>query len=182
MCFSPIDLNKRYFIMPFGPTSITNKDVGLIRAPIVNLYVDANGSKWRRRYLFDTGWGRPLGFERLPRLEFLDLLTLVLKSDYQNSTLSVREVESNQYGAVSVIMDTYREELIDFLSSNIENKNLFENLLYRKNLKIFCFESSYMEHMGGNGKNSYEEILNTYPEWRKISKKVNELVYKYNDI
>jgi hypothetical protein len=178
MCFSTIDLNKRYFIMPFGPTSITNKDVGLTKVPIANLYVDINGSKWRRCYLFNTGWGRPLGFERLPRLKFLDLLTLVLKSDYQNSTLSVREVESNQYGAASVIMDAYKEDLIDFLGCNIENRDLFENYLYQKNLKIFCFNSLYMKQMGGNGKYSYEEILNNYPAWREISKKVIELVYK----
>ena len=177
MTNTTIPLDSQYFHMQFGPVNLKAKDFGLKKIPLTNDYIDRDGNKWKSRLLYNTGWGRPIGYERLPKLQFTDLIALVLFSDYNNSSLSIREVEENQYGAAAVIMDEYVPELIDFLSEKIKDDAFLQNPLFLRNLRIFCFDSSYMKECGGNGQQSYESILSGYPEWDSIAKKIIPRVY-----
>jgi hypothetical protein len=175
---SKINVNDNYYYMPFGPVMLSPKDVGLKRMPFTTYFVqEKSGTKWVECLLYNTGWGQPVGFERLPKLKFEDLLKLALTSDYKTTTLTVNEEESNKYGAIAVIMERYRLELIDFLAININNNDLWGNDLYCSNLKLFCFDDFNCKGNGGIGRKSYEEILNECPKWCDISQRVKELVY-----
>ncbi len=176
MLFTGININKVYFYMPFGPVILKESELGLKRSFFSPYYIDSEGGKWSKRLLFDTGWGRPYGFERIPELDFPNLITLVLLTDPLHSQIGVRASEANQYGAVSVIMEKYIPELLNFLTKNIRNKEVFCNPLYIDNLKKFCFSSS-SNIGGGDGIHSYEDILNGYESWHKISSDVLKAIY-----
>lgn len=176
---STIDIHANYFYMPFGPAILDPKEVGLKRTSFTDIYVDKDtGIKWRKCLLFNTGWGQPEGFEKLPELKFNDLIKLALQSNHETTTLSVRDEESNKYGAIAVIMERHISELIKFLQKNLGNKELFHNELYRHNLTLFCFDAKEAKTNGGVGMKSYEDMLNQHTKWHQISEKVKEQVYK----
>lgn len=175
---STININDNYFYMPFGPVTLEPKKIGLKPTLSNDIYVDnKTGAKWRKCMLFDTGWGQPEGFEKLPELEFKDLLKLALSSDYATTKLSVQEEESNKYGAIAVIMERHINEFIDFLSGNLDNRELFGNELYRHNLSLFGLDARIAKTNGGSATKSYEDILNQYPKWREISLQIKEKIY-----
>lgn len=164
--------------MPFGPVTLDHKEIGLKPTFFKNIYIDnVTGTKWRKCLLFNTGWGQPVGFEKLPELNFDDLIKLALLSDHVTTELSVQEEESNKYGAIAVIMERHINELIDFLSRNLYNEKLFCNELYRHNLSLFCFDAKIAKSNGGNGVKTYEEILNQHLKWREISSQIKEKIY-----
>jgi len=164
--------------MPFGPTFIKASEVGLSRIPFSSFYKDSNGEIWRAAKLYDTGWGKPYGYEKLPELEFDDLITLVLFSDYNQLSMRTRDVESNQYGAASVIMDRYITEFIDFMSDNIYNDIIFNDPLCIKNLRIFAFNRPTLGIRITNGSCLYDSILSKYPSWNLIASEMIRRVYK----
>ncbi len=175
---STININEKYFHMPFGPVMLETKEIGLKRTSIINIYVDnETGTRWKKCLLYDTGWGQPVGFEKLPELEFDDLIKLALLSDRATTKLSVKEEESNKYGSIAVIMERHINELIDFLSRNLDNNKLFGNELYRQNLRLFCFDAKIAKSNGGIGMKSYEDILNQHSRWRAISAQVKGKIY-----
>jgi hypothetical protein len=163
------DINKNYFYMPFGPTSISMQKCRLEYVQDGDYYFQQNtNTKWRRVYLYDTGWGRPDGFERLPELPFDSLLQLVLLSDYKSFHiwhLSIWELESNQYGAASIIMDRHIDDLLDFLNNNIDNEDFTNNVLYKKNLRLF---SDLFDH--------FNQLSYQYPRWQRIAQRVRSMI------
>ena len=176
---SIININDNYFYMPFGPVVLDHKDLGLVRLGLTDIYVNKkNGQKWKKRLLYNTGWGRPYGFERMPELNFNDLLKLALQSDYKSTKLSVKDEESNKYGAISIIMEEHPEEFINFLYANLENEDLYNNPIYRDNLKLFGLDDKFSNGNGGDANSTYEDVLNTYPKWKEIAIRVKQLVYR----
>ena len=146
---------------------------------------------YKKRLLYDFGWGQESGFELLPQLSFRELIALVeqpldipkrrLKWRYKPDELLRLDIwRSNLYGAVSVIMQDYTAEFIDFLSGVIDT-DYFLNPIIRKNYKCFSFSSKITfeegRFPGYIGLRSYEEILNEFPKWRGISSRVIEQVY-----
>lgn len=175
---SEMDINKNYFYMPFGPVVLNTSEIGLKYNPLTQYFVKkADGTKWRKRVLFNTGWGQPYGYERLPELSFDDLLKLALLSDHKSTLLTISEEESNKYGAISVIMENHMVTLIDFLNVNINNEHLWSNQLYKNNLRLFCFDQRNSNGNGGVGLRSYEDMLNDYPKWKFISQRVKNFLY-----
>lgn len=175
---STIDIDDNYFYMPFGPVVITPEEVGLKQLSFTNLYIDKKtGVKWRKCLLYNTGWGQPEGFEKLPELKYKDLIKLALLSNHETTKLPIQEEEANKYGAIAIIMEKHINELIEFLSKNLENKQLFENDLYRHNLSLFCFDANTAKTNGGIGIKSYEDILKEYSKWNIISDSVKKMVY-----
>lgn len=150
------------------------------------------GEIYRKRLLYDFGWGQEFGFELLPPLSFNDLVKLVEqplllpenKFWQKHSKYQIQQADiwrSNLYGAVAVIMQDYVDELIDFLSSKV-NTDYFSNPSVRENFKAFSFDSQKARAEGkipgGILTQSYEDILNNYPEWREIASKVVSQIYK----
>lgn len=150
------------------------------------------GEKYRKKELYDFGFGQETGFELMPPLPF-DILIKLVEQEYvptkrrfweKPTEEELRRCDvwrSNLYGAVSVIMEDHTEELLDFLSAKIET-DYFSNPNIRKNFKLFAFDSqkTYEEGKipGGIGTESYEDIFNKFPKWKKISSKVISQVYR----
>ena len=81
------------------------------------------GEMYRKRLLYDFGWGQESGFELLPQLSFNDLIKLIecpmvlpKKKFWQKYTKEdIQQADiwrSNLYGAVAVIMQDYPEDLV----------------------------------------------------------------------
>ena len=150
------------------------------------------GEMYRKRLLYDFGWGQENGFELLPQLSFDELMKLIeqptilpkKKSQHNYTEEKIQQFDiwrSNLYGAVAVIMQDYVEELIAFLSNKIDT-DYFSDSDIRENFKCFSFDSqkTRMEGKipGGVLTRSYEDILNDSPQWKRISKKVIDQVYR----
>lgn len=152
---------------------------------------DSSGILFRKRLLYDFGWGQEYGFEKLPALSFDELITIVecqfrppkrtffkRYSDRQIQEYNV--FWNNLYGSVSVIMQDYIDELIYFLEKKIDT-DYFSNMGICENFRCFSFSSSKMREIGrfpgGILTKSYEEVLNEHEQWRKIAGKVISQVY-----
>lgn len=185
-----MDLKKQFFYLTIHFPSDYIKDFKSINA---NEYINVlTGEHYRKRLLYDFGWGQETGFEMLPALPFIDLIELVENSvvirkkriwnkysedEIQHNIIS----QSNLYGAISVIMQDHTEELIDFLSEKIKT-DYFSNPVRRENYMWFAFSSLKTREKGylpsGVGTKSYEEILNDYEKWKTISGAVIAQVYR----
>lgn len=157
-----------------------------------DLYINTEtGEIYRKRLLYDFGWGQENGFELVPQLPVADLIQLIeqpkvlpQRKFFQKHTKE--EIQqgdiwrSNLYGAVAVIMQDYVEEIIEFLSTKIDT-DYFSNPDVRENFKCFSFDSQKTRAEGkipgGVLTRSYEEILKDYPQWERISSKVINQVY-----
>jgi len=157
-----------------------------------DLYMNTEtGEIYRKRLLYDFGWGQENGFELMPQLSFEELIQLVecprvlqkKKFRRKNTKEEVQQAEiwqSNLYGAVAVIMQDYVKELIEFLSTTVDTDYFF-NPDIRDNFKCFSFDSQKTSAEGripgGVLTRSYEEILKDYPQWERISSKIIDQVY-----
>lgn len=157
-----------------------------------NLYKNTEtGEIYRKRLLYDFGWGQESGFELLPQLSFDDLIKLIerpielpqkwfLRKHNKNQIQQADIQRSNLYGAVAVIMQDYVENLIDFLSSKVDT-NYFSNPSIRENFKCFSFDSQKTRAEGripgAVFTQSYEDILKNYPKWDRIASEIIKQVY-----
>ena len=157
-----------------------------------DLYLDIEtGETYRKRLLYDFGWGQESGYELTPSLKFDSLIRLVEQpmptcSEKSRRKQTKDETEqfdiwrSNLYGAVAVIMQDYAEDFVEFLSAKVD-KDYFTNRSIRENFKCFSFDSQRTRAEGripgGVLTRSYEDILNDFPGWKSISSKVISQVY-----
>ena len=182
---------KRYFYMTVH--FLPNYEETTFKKCRADIYIhNETEEMYVKRPLYDFGWGQEIGFELLPRLSFEELLALVEKRPPvipKRRLLRGCDADEmdqyniwriNLYGAVAVIMEDYTARFIDFLSDAIET-DYFSNPFIRENFKCFSFSSkkTFEERRipGGSGTQSYEEILNAFPEWKRISIRVIEQVY-----
>ncbi len=179
------DINQNYFYMPFGPITFIKSKAKHLKASLLQSIKFAQGvyvqktkkTVWRSCWLYDTGWGQPIGFERIPPLSFCQLLQLALTSDGNTTKLSIEDEESNKYGAVAIIMERHITELLEFLKDNIDNDELWSNKLICSNLKAFCFDPRKEMQGGAIGNRTYEEIFKEYPLWNTMSDIIKAKVY-----
>jgi len=157
-----------------------------------DLYINTEtGEIYRKRLLYDFGWGQEYGFEFIPRLSFEELIQLVERpmvlpqkkfwKKYTKEEIQQAEIwRSNLYGAVAVIMQDYVKELVEFLSTKVDT-DYFSNPSIRDNFKCFSFDSQKTRAEGflpgGVLTRSYEDILKDCPQWESISSKVIDQVY-----
>ena len=158
-----------------------------------DFYVNTEtGETYRKRALYDFGWGQESGFELMPPLSFKELIKLVEQPGtsaqknrfhrYTNGELMQADIwRSNLYGAVAVIIQDHAEELIEFLTAKIDT-DYFSDPSIRENFRLFSFDSQKTRESGaipgGVLTQSYEEILRAYPQWERIASRVIDQVYK----
>ena len=182
---------KRYFYITihFSPdyegTIFTKQQDGL--------YINAEtGELYRKRLLYDFGWGQEKGFELMPQLSFDELIQLVEQpmvlpqkkfwQKYTQEEIQQADIwRNNLYGAVAVIMQDYTDELVGFLSAKVDT-DYFLNPSIRENFKCFSFDSQRTRAEGkipgGVLTRSYEDILWEYSQWEQISSKIIDQVYR----
>ncbi len=157
-----------------------------------DLYINNDTKEiYRKRLLYDFGWGQETGFELMPPLLFGDLIKLIeqpmivyrknfLKIYSKNQIQQAEIWRSNLCGAVAVIMQDYVDEFVDFLSTKVDT-DYFSKSHIQENFKYFSFDTQKTKeegkYPGGVLNHSYEEILNQSPKWRAISQKVISQVY-----
>ena len=152
----------------------------------------ASGQLYRKRLLADHGWGQESGYVRFPEPTFEELIAIL---EYVPKRLKKRPfyflseelVElnytyfSNVQGAISLIMQDYVPELIDFLAQKAETK-YFKNRYYRKHFRGFSFSEEVARKKKQIGKSvgitPYYSIFQKYDKWKSISHKVIKQVYK----
>lgn len=151
------------------------------------------GLKYKKRLLYDHGWGQEEGYVCYPEPTFNQLISLVdyvprhiknnpffflLKQNRELNTVC----EHNAIGAISIIMQDYVEELIAFLKEKIET-DYFDDKQTRKRFQRFVFSREKAKEFGivtggSVGTISYSEILQKYDGWSEISQSVIEKVYR----
>lgn len=151
-----------------------------------------SGQLYRKRVLADHGWGPESGYVRLPEPSFEELIAIV---EYMPKCLKNRPFYflskelcelnyiyyQNLWGAVSVIMQDYVPELIDFLAEKVETE-YFRDRRIRRNFREFAFDGEWCRKRGKLGRTaggkSYHRILQDYDKWNEISHKVIKQVYR----
>jgi len=174
-----MDLTKQYFITSINFNFIN--EFNLIERQD-GFYLDQNTNTiYRKRELYDCGWGQETGYEIVPSLNFRELISLIetYRSDIQIQEKSIRF--SNLLGAVSVIMQDHIEEFIDFLSSKLES-DYFDDNYIRINFKWFMLstQKTYEAKMmpGGIKTKSYEDVIKNYPRWKAIEFEIINQIYR----
>ena len=102
----------------FYPKSYTDFGLKKLDGDIYLLVED--NSMWKERKLYDLGYGKEIGFFRMPELSFDELinLTFVILDKETN------EKTYNYWGALSVLLDDYCEKLINYVTDNILNDSV----------------------------------------------------------
>lgn len=152
----------------------------------------ASGQLYRKRVLADHGWGPESGYVRLPEPNFEELITIVeyMPERLKNRPFFVFSKElcklhsiyyCNLMGAVSIIMQDYVPELIDFLAEKVETK-YFRDRRIRRNFREFAFDGEWCRKRGKLGRTAggkpYHHIFQEYDKWNTISHKVIKQVYR----
>jgi len=154
-------MSDKFFMMSMRFNKKTYNEFGLILSGEPDVYVmTSDNSLWKKRQLYDFGWGRENGFYRLPLFGFNQLVELLLKSD----------IDDNKYGAAAVILDDYCEDL--FVKSNeiLNDKNRKQN--YFDFFKILKLDQP-MNRSYILGK-SFKEISKDFEKWKELSIKVQD--------
>ena len=158
-----------------------------------NLYVNTiSGEIFRKRDVYDFGFGPEIGYELMPSLPFDALIQLIEEprvylpkkrySKYTKAELMNLDCwRSNFYCAAAIIMETYTEELIHFLAKKTAT-DYFSNPGIRENFKVFSFDTKKTEadgHLPGclHGK-SYEDVFRRFPQWNEIASIIKNQIYR----
>ena len=162
---------KRYFYITIhffpdyeGTVLIKDRD---------DLYLDIEtGETYRKRLLYDFGWGQESGYELTPSIKFDGLIRLVEQpmptcSEKSRRKQTKDETEqfdiwrSNLYGAVAVIMQDYAEDFVEFLSAKVD-KDYFTNRSIGKILSVFLLTRRERGRKGGSPAVSSHGHMKTY--------------------
>ena len=184
-------MEEEYFFLTINFQPDYDKDFKLVGE---NDYVYLrNGKMYRKRLLYDFGWGQEWGYVCSPEPTFKELIAIV-----ENIPICVRtnpfyflfpkmqrlnkRCWDNAFGAISVIMEDHVDELISFLREKIKT-DYFEDKFIRQRFQYFRFDNNKArEHgicVGGTIKNRpYEDIFLQNAEWGGISQKLVHQVYK----
>ncbi len=129
------------------------------------LYVyTKDNSLWRERALLDLGYGREKGLVRIPELSFESLIQLVLV-DYNDK---ICEETYNFWGALSILIDDYSNELINLLSKTIDCNEL--KLKHKFIYDYLNLEFNLDDNLIKKLKN--KNLADCCIKWKKYNKKI----------
>lgn len=177
-----MDLQEKIFFTTVNFLPKYDKEFQLVQGDIYQHI--ASGQLYRKRLLADHGWGQESGYVRYPEPTFEELIAIL---EYMPAPLKYnpfyflsKEFSTcyrNIIGAVSVIMQDYVPELMDFLSEKVETK-YFKSRYIRRNFREFRFDGKIGKMGGSVGPKPYHKIFQEYDTWKEISHKVIKQVYK----
>lgn len=187
-----MDCEKQYFYLTCHFSPDYSKDFMHMHDDIYRNI--ATGELFRKRLLCNRGWGQESGYVVWPELSFDKLIMLVTyfpTSLRYNPLFPLSKKQGERYyilknnaeGAVSVIMQDHVDELVDFLSKNI-NTGYFNKRYIRKRFQLFAFERygarEFGAVIGGSvGNKPYDVVFQEHPRWAEISDQVIREVYRW---
>lgn len=153
----------QYFMMSKRFDKQTPGDFGLIKADEEGCAIHPNdNSRWIRCSLYDWGWGREIGYYRVPLPCLSELLQLLIESNDSD----------DMYGAAAIIMEKYPDDLLKYCEELFTppiNKESAKKLI--KVLQIDqCINRSPI-----HGK-SFENIAKDFARWQEVSRRAQSLI------
>lgn len=145
----------KYFVMSKRFNKCNASDFGLVTEGTDVAIDPKDGSVWIKAALYDFGWGKENGFYKSPQPDFDTLIELALHSTD----------EEDKYGAASILLDKYGDELLrqcENLMNDYSKKEDFKKLIALFNLKHPANRCSIAQK-------TYEEIQSDYARWEKVS-------------
>lgn len=144
----------QYFLMSTHFNKKSPSDFGL--KCIDGKYIrEEDGTEWIPCELYDLGWGREVGFYKVPLGNFEQLINIVIDTSY----------EEDMYGAAAIIDKMYPKELKFFLL-NLMSQTAPDSVKKRLN-EAFCL------HRGLNRTAfvgmTLTEIKEEYDQWMMIA-------------
>lgn len=155
-------MEKKYFLLSSRYNKTKPSEFGMIRQSDDNIYLfSEDNSMWKQMDLYDFGWGKEIGFCRMPMLGFEQLFDLLVNS----------QDEDNRHGAAAILLDLYADSLLEKCLDIIRtNSNLAK---YKYAFKILKLDNP-VNRSSTCGK-TVEDIESDYCKWKYISKKVKEV-------
>ena len=154
-----IDMNEKLFMMSMRFNKKFPKDFGLIPSEDADIYImPSDKSLWKKRNLYDFGWGKENGYYKLPLPQFDDLVNIIMNSEFKD----------NRYGSAAIILDDYNDELLIKCQEVLRDE---------QNAKRYCAFFNILKldiPMNRSSKlgKSYKEIAEDFKKWKDISKQV----------
>lgn len=157
-----IDVRTPYFMMSFKYDKTSPKEFGLQEmSDNINVSI-TDGSKWLKIDSHDFGWGSEIGFMRLPKLSFEELMSLL-----EHSPLDV-----NKYGAASVILSEHHQELFDYLQDKMTENSLKVTDSLREGLLTLGLDR--VKNRTPIFGKSPDEIQDDFQKWKSITQAFND--------
>lgn len=150
-----------FFMMSMRFNKSTPEDFGLVQTDDSGVYImQSDNSLWKKRDLYDFGWGKENGYYRLPLPCFDDLVSIILNSNLKN----------NKYGAAAIILDDYCEELYDKCDEILKDTQKVDE--YSEFFSILQLEKP-INRSTIVGKRSIQ-VSEDYNKWEEISKRLGK--------
>lgn len=112
--------NKKYFIIELKSDKKLSEGFGLLPTDNADVFIlSSEKSLWKKRLLYDFGKGKENGYYRLPQLKYDDLVNLILRSNCFD----------NIYGAASIILEDYSDDLLNTCRTILNDKKDVKNYL-----------------------------------------------------
>lgn len=158
-----MDLTQQYFLTSFRFDKTTSEDFGLVpSSEQADLFIrKSDGSTWKKKNLYDFGWGNETGFVKQPELDFEGLWYLLLNSGLQE----------NEYGAASELLDLYPDELLTRVEQILAGNNVSSLEPKQKRAFLILKLDLPLNRSKTIGKSS-EQISRDFERWRAVSEKI----------
>lgn len=120
-----------YFLMSRRFNKTDAKDFGLIETEDGIAICPKDQTQWKRTILYDFGWGKEIGYCKLPIPCFEELFNIAIYSN----------CEDDVYGAAAVILDCYPTILLEKCESFFPDKLPQKDLV--KMIRLFNLDTPF---------------------------------------
>ncbi len=164
-----INAEQPYFLMSFRFDKKEPGEFGLVASPQGDdLFLsNRDGSSWKKKGLYDFGWGNESGFVRQPELDFDELWYLIWHSERQE----------NVYGAAAELLEKYPEQLLAKVEALFSQDIPAGDTERVKKILLILKLDQPFNRSNIIGK-PYQQIETDSKRWRVISEKVSTLTQK----
>jgi len=152
----------KYFLMSMRFNKNTAEDFGLVQTENDLAINPKDNTVWKKRPLYDFGWGEENGYVLNVEISFDDLIDLVLNGDKEDS-----------YGAASVVLKEHSDIFLDYCENMFSENNKEE---INKIIEVFNLIKPINRSTTIN--KPIDTINNDYNRWNKISE--NSKAYLQN--
>ena len=149
-----------YFMMSIRFNKQSPEEFGLTLNDNSDTFVRLNdNSQWKKRPLYDYGWGEENGYYKVPMPSFDELVSIILQS----------KNEDDKYGAAAVILDDFCDELMEKCFEIFEDgKDVKKYFEFFRILKL----QNPINRSSIIGKH-YSEVSKDFEKWKTIAKMVS---------